>query len=179
VGTLHVIFIDAWDAAGNRDFCETYVLVQDQTGICAGPATGSIAGTISTETNEAVEGVDVAVSGPMSQNTLTNVSGSYLLNNLTAGGDYTVTPVLDANYLNGVSTFDLVLISRHILGVQLLDSPYKMIAADVNNSRSITTLDLIHVAPPDSGYRHGICKQHQLAFRPGKLQLPGTDQPVV
>jgi len=145
VGTSHVIFIDAWDGAGNRDFCETYVLVQDQTGICAGPATGSVAGTISTETNEAVEGVDVAVSGPMSQNTLTNVSGSYLLNNLTAGGDYTVTPVLDANYLNGVSTFDLVLISRHILGVQLLDSPYKMVAADVNNSRSITTLDLIQL----------------------------------
>ena len=26
------------------------------------------------------------------------------------GGDYTITPQLDANHLNGVSTFDLVLI---------------------------------------------------------------------
>jgi hypothetical protein len=32
-----------------------------------------------------------------------------------------------------------------ILGVTPLNSPYKMIAADVNNSRSITTLDLIQL----------------------------------
>jgi hypothetical protein len=38
-----------------------------------------------------------------------------------------------------------VLISKHILGVEQLGSPYKMIAADVNNSRSITTLDLIQL----------------------------------
>jgi hypothetical protein len=101
-----------------------------------------------------------------------------LLSNLTAGGDYTVTPVLDANYLNGVSTFDLVLIQRHILGVQLLDSPYKMIAADANNSQTITTSDIIMLRRLILSILT-ICKQHQLAFRPGKLQLPGTDQPVV
>ncbi|MDX2068050.1 MAG: T9SS type A sorting domain-containing protein, partial [Haliscomenobacter sp.] len=55
----------------------------------------------------------------------------------------TVTPQLDKNHLNGVSTFDLVLIQKHILGVTALNSPYKMIAADVNNSKSISTLDLI------------------------------------
>jgi hypothetical protein len=38
-----------------------------------------------------------------------------------------------------------VLIQRHILGVQPLGSPYKMIAADVNNSRTITTLDVIQL----------------------------------
>ena len=35
--------------------------------------------------------------------------------------------------------------SKHILGVQPLNSPYKMIAADVNNSQTITTLDLIQL----------------------------------
>jgi hypothetical protein len=52
---------------------------------------------------------------------------------------------LNANPLNGVSTFDLVLMSKHILGVQLLDSPYKRIAADVNRSNTITTLDMIQL----------------------------------
>ncbi|MCR9103050.1 MAG: T9SS type A sorting domain-containing protein, partial [bacterium] len=37
------------------------------------------------------------------------------------------------------------LISKHILGVDPLDSPYKRIAADANNSGSITTLDLIQL----------------------------------
>ncbi len=47
-----------------------------------------------------------------------------------------------SDYLNGVSTFDLVLINKHILGVELFDSPYKIIAADANNSKSVTTFDI-------------------------------------
>ena len=46
---------------------------------------------------------------------------------------------------NGVSTADLIVLQRHILGLEILDSPYKLLAADVNNSGSLTTLDLIHM----------------------------------
>lgn len=46
---------------------------------------------------------------------------------------------------NGVTTWDLVLISRHILGVQLLGSPYKIIAADANANQSVTTLDMVAI----------------------------------
>jgi hypothetical protein len=35
------------------------------------------------------------------------------------------------------------LIQNHLFGVQVIDSPYKLIAADVNNSKSITTMDLV------------------------------------
>ena len=38
-----------------------------------------------------------------------------------------------------------MLINKHIIQTQLLDSPYKMIAADANRSGSITTLDLIQI----------------------------------
>ncbi|MBX2891105.1 MAG: hypothetical protein KF734_09285 [Saprospiraceae bacterium] len=44
-----------------------------------------------------------------------------------------------------MTTFDLVLISRHILGLEPLDSPYKMIAADANKSNSITTFDVVEL----------------------------------
>ncbi|MFK7935243.1 MAG: T9SS type A sorting domain-containing protein, partial [Saprospiraceae bacterium] len=47
--------------------------------------------------------------------------------------------------LNGVTTFDLVTMRKHILGVQTLDSPYKLIAADINNSRSISTFDMVEL----------------------------------
>jgi len=47
--------------------------------------------------------------------------------------------------LNGVTTFDLVLISKHILGLDKLDSPYKHIAADVNRSGTITAFDLVQL----------------------------------
>jgi hypothetical protein len=85
------------------------------------------------------------VSGVVQQSIESDVFGAYAAEELVTGSDYTITPVLDENPLNGVTTFDLVLITRHILGVQLLDSPYKMIAADVNNSGTITTLDVIQL----------------------------------
>ena len=140
-GTL-VVEIWAWDGAGNSDFCETYILVQDNMGSCAG-AGPAVAGAINTEEDNAVEGVQVNLSG--NANATTTNTGDYQFADLVEGYDYTITPQLDEGYLNGVSTFDLVLISQHILGVAPLNSPYKMIAADVNNSESITTLDLIQL----------------------------------
>jgi hypothetical protein len=103
----------------------------------------NIAGTISTEGNANLQGASITLSGAASQNATTAANGGYSFVNLSKGGDFTVTPQLDKNHLNGVSTFDLVLIQKHILGVQALNSPYKMIAADANNSKSISTLDLI------------------------------------
>jgi hypothetical protein len=49
------------------------------------------------------------------------------------------------DYLNGVSTLDVVRITKHILGIEELQSPFQKIAADVNNSGTITTLDLIRI----------------------------------
>ena len=48
----------------------------------------------------------------------------------------------ETDVTNGISTLDIVQIQRHILGTQPLASPYKIIAADVNNSGSVTTLDM-------------------------------------
>lgn len=46
------------------------------------------------------------------------------------------------NWKDGVSTYDLVLISRHILGSDKLDG-YDQLAADVNHSNSVTTFDAV------------------------------------
>jgi len=59
--------------------------------------------------------------------------------------DFTITPLKDDNPLNGVTTYDLVLISKHILGIEPLGSPYRMIAADANKSNSITTFDIVEI----------------------------------
>jgi len=58
-------------------------------------------------------------------------------------GFWTVTPAKDGDPLNGVNVFDLIKISKHILGLQPLPSPYAMIAADFNKSGSITTFDMV------------------------------------
>ncbi len=65
--------------------------------------------------------------------------------NINTAGNYKVKPEKDDNPLNGVTTYDLVLISKHILGIEPLTSPYKMIAADANKSGSITTFDVVEL----------------------------------
>lgn len=60
-----------------------------------------------------------------------------------AGYQITITTTKDLNPLNGLSTFDLVLIQKHILGIQPLDSPYKIIAADANQDGQVTSYDIL------------------------------------
>jgi hypothetical protein len=48
------------------------------------------------------------------------------------------------NPLNGVSTFDLVLISKHLQGISAL-SGFKLLAGDANTSGSLTSFDIVEL----------------------------------
>jgi hypothetical protein len=142
--------VELWaqDKAGNAGYCTTYLLVQDPFGNCPnnGP-NASVSGAIKTEAGDGVEEVEVELSGnKIAGLRVTDGSGIFFFNNaVPLPGEFTLTPEKDANPLNGVSTYDLVLISKHILGLEPLGSPYKMIAADANLSNSITTLDIVEL----------------------------------
>jgi hypothetical protein len=147
--------VELWalDLYGNADFCETYILVQDNSGTCSAGSKASVSGALKTKTQDGVEGVEVVLDGtppnglpPLSVFGLTNSDGIYAFSNaIPLGSDYTITPFRDDNHLNGVSTFDIVLISKHILGTQPLTSPYDIIAADANKSNSVTTFDIVEI----------------------------------
>ncbi len=153
-----VVEIYAWDAAGNPyalqpdgstggpnyDFCETFVLVQNNLANC-GDSLGIAAGIVEREDEAPVAGVDVRLSGAPSASQLTADDGLYSFSGLQMGYDYTIAPFKDGDDHNGLSTYDIVLIGKHILGTQLLGSPYKLIAADVNRSGSVSTLDMIQL----------------------------------
>lgn len=151
-GAAVAVFVIAEDGAGNFDFCT--VMVNVQPGVDPSPCTeestdstgrAAIAGLITTMEDQLVEGVEVLLSGQDDGQMRTDLDGSYAFDHLQMGYDYSIAPRLDADPMNGVSTFDLVKITQHILGTSILDHPLLMIAADVNNSRSITTLDLIQL----------------------------------
>lgn len=138
--------VNLWvtDADGNQDFCSTFVVVQDNMFSCANGA--PLVGRIATLEDEAVEGVEVMLnSNAGDQTSTTNADGIFNFAGNSVGEDYTVTPSKDDDPANGVTTFDLVLISKHILGSTPLGSPYKIIAADANRSNSVTTFDLVEI----------------------------------
>ena len=132
------------DALGNQAFCETYIIIQDNMGICPGGGglTGTVTGNVSTETSDNILDVTVSLNGSTMLPINTNHGGMYTFPAMPVGGNYVVSPVKTNDYKNGVSTLDLVHIQKHLLGIKNLESPYKLIAADVNNSTTITAVDL-------------------------------------
>ena len=58
---------------------------------------------------------------------------------------FSIPLVSNDDLMRGVSTADLIKIQKHILDIELLTEPWQHIAADVDNSKSITTRDLIHL----------------------------------
>lgn len=141
---LVMVEVYAWDPAGNNTSCETFLFVQDNDNVCnGGQPTAAAAGSIETPAGAHVEEVEVNLSGQNGGWMVTGADGSFTFEGLVPGQDYTVTPSRDGDDLNGVSTFDLLLMNKHILGIQPFSTPYQIIAADVNNSGNVSTLDMI------------------------------------
>lgn len=134
------------DQAGNQDYCTITLILQDNANICPDNATNLIivSGRASSNGVSAknVE-VNLVSSKPELTKTIyTDNYGQYNLDKLEKGFDYTVSLSNDSDILNGVSTLDLVIIQRHILGLELLNEPQKIIAADADNSGRVTASDL-------------------------------------
>lgn len=100
----------------------------------------TVSGTLETPIGQKMDGFAIIVTGTENKIVYTT-SGDYSFT-LQAGGAYNIRPVdCTANPLNGVTTYDLLLMTRHIEGTELFDSPYRIIAADVDNSNSLETVD--------------------------------------
>ncbi|RMF25605.1 MAG: hypothetical protein D6765_10210, partial [Bacteroidetes bacterium] len=139
---MHTFEIFAIDTAGNFSSCTNTFILEDSAA-CA--QLQPLGGLIRTETGKPVNLVQVNLlvdSLPVSMDT-TGPNGTYQLGLPFGTTDYLVVPSKSINPLNGVTTFDMVLITKHILNVQPLDSPYKIIAADINASGRVTTFDLV------------------------------------
>ncbi len=131
------------DEAQLYSFCSATINITDNTNLCGTPRP-TIAGRIQTITGDMVEEVEVFMkgTGEMPAMITTDNSGAFEYQ-VEEGADYTIRPKKDKYPLNGVSTFDLVLMQKHILGLQAFDSPYNYIAADVNQSGSVTAFDMV------------------------------------
>ncbi|MBN8679690.1 MAG: hypothetical protein J0M29_15785 [Chitinophagales bacterium] len=96
-------------------------------------------------------GDTVRMTGPYGPGTDPNFWSNHIDGTLTyrwyiapeAGYTVEIVPFRNDNPLNGVTTYDLTLINKHILGLEPLNSPYKMLAADINQDGNITTFDVL------------------------------------
>ena len=76
---------------------------------------------------------------------ITGIDGKYSFEVEESLQEITITPEKNDRHRNGVTTLDLVKIQKHLLGRVILESPYLLIAADANNSQSVSAIDMIQL----------------------------------
>ena len=137
-----VVTFTATDPCGNEtSLTANYRIIDSGLGE---PSIATVTENLMTEENEMVALAEVEVDGFLNEVMMTSTDGYYHFDLMTTQ-NYAIAPSRNDDPLNGITTYDLVLMGRHILEISLLDSPYKMIAADVNESGSISALDLIEL----------------------------------
>ncbi len=135
-----------WNEAGTMilDSCNTADLdLRDPDDFCMDGLV--LFGHVENEDGLDVIGVEVSITNESMQPDTTDQRGEYLIEGLSTGTGYNIAPFDDLNHREGVSTLDLVMIQKHLLGKAKLNSPYKIIAADANKSGHLTALDLLEI----------------------------------
>jgi hypothetical protein len=141
--------VELWvrDKAGNTTFCETTITVLDNPiacpvilpKVCAAPCWNPDGNLPHAVFQQAWAYSDSQAYSRL----LPKLNGCGALDSIPGTPTFTLVPDCPDNPMNGISTFDLLLISKHILNVTTFDAPWKMLAADVNGSGSVTTFDIV------------------------------------
>jgi hypothetical protein len=144
----------SWDASDSeagrlKDWLDPAKLESDTLDGIENPVRGggTISGSVKTENGIGIANTRVQIlsTSGVTLTTLTDDLGNFSVDNLPMGETYEVGAGKADLYENGLSTLDMIRIQKHILALEELPTPYQKIAADVNNSGTITTLDLIQM----------------------------------
>jgi|GEM_PF-2677627 len=90
-----------------------------------------------------LEDIDMKLTGDWTATELTDQNGFYEFENLFPG-DFMICPERE-NDDPGVTVSDVVKIRRHLVLLEPFDTPYKYVAADVNESDYVSVADIIKI----------------------------------
>ncbi len=141
---IQEVEVQLTDALGRVVTTTATITVEDILGLCIA-GTAAITGRVVTQYGEAVEGVMLEILGANKAPEITGEDGLYTFADLDKHQEYEIIPHKDEDYTNGISTYDLLLISRHILEIERLESPYSILAGDANRSGTLTTADIVEL----------------------------------
>ena len=145
------------------------------------PEGGLIAGEVKTGFGASLKDVEIYYGDDPLFNayfgqTNTASDGSYGFEEVVHGRDYHITAYDNKDHRNGVSTLDLILIQKHILGLKPFESPLQWIAADANRSESLTARDLVELRKLILGLHEKLPRNTSWRFGNADA-LPSLDSP--
>lgn len=136
-----------WDEKFNFDYCNVTLSLLDNQGACGGSLSAPISGSLKF-IDKGINQANIHLSGAsntISKNLKTDNTGNYMFPNNPMYIDYELSASKNDDPLNGVSTLDLVMIQRHILGASKFTNAENVIAADVNGDAKISASDLVEL----------------------------------
>jgi hypothetical protein len=126
------------------NICKGEIEVRDSSDVCMNTIF-EITGTMNTPDGIGIPDYSLNLNGSGLDPTLSNEQGAYAFPMMPLGGSYIISTYNNNDIMNGITTLDLILIQRHVLGLAPFDSPYKYIAADINNNEKITGSDILEL----------------------------------
>ena len=134
----NALYIGYHTAKGN------YQIAMIDSGLAA-TALNTIIGKTITPAGKTIKNSTINFKGDGAGSDNTDSTGIYSIS--LSNGNYTILPTKnnEVNKTNGVTAIDLAITQAHVLGKALLNSPYKLIAADVNGDGKVTALDLVYM----------------------------------
>ncbi|MBL7774438.1 MAG: hypothetical protein JNK89_00460, partial [Saprospiraceae bacterium] len=181
------VFAEVWarDAAGNTAFLYTRLTVQNPGGCAFALLPDTISAGAGLPQGIGLEDVSWLVSASLPPGA--PVSTWELDQNLVLGADlfdgpaqdkiFEIQPSKDDNPLNGVTTYDAVLMLLDILQVQALGNPYKYLAADVNRDRRVNVADVVDLRKLVLGIYTELPDSPSWRFVPADYVFPFPNQP--
>lgn len=135
------------DEYGNQERCTVTFIVQDNADGCEdGTIKGKIIGSVKTEDGKSLEDAEIDVVASIdtfSGFDLTDADGRFAYGETPELLKYVLRPHYNSSPELGVTTLDIVMIQRHILGLSRFDNPYDIIASDVNGNEKVNSSDLL------------------------------------
>lgn len=148
-GFVQYVSLDMYvtDAFGNQDYCTVELVLYDNDDVCPNHSPdGTIKGGLRTATGKKINGANVryeAYEQIVVDSTLSNEQGRYVTDPTYDQVPYNVSVKKMDEVDEGVTSIDLVLIQRHILGFAEFQDPLQVIASDINGSNSVSSSDIV------------------------------------
>ncbi len=136
-----IVFVK--DESGNLAQCNARLDVDDPNGFCNNFTNNklTISGLIRSTDKKPMS--NVQVNEMIGHNiSASNTEGEYKLDNIQQSSSIELLPNYNLNWLQNLSTLDIIRIQKHILGVDLFTDPYEWIAADINKDGKVSTIDI-------------------------------------
>jgi hypothetical protein len=181
------VYLCVRDLAGNISKCKTSVILRDPNNNCfASLPAITILGKVTTETQKPLEGTTLNIfytgkedysRDQLQKYTLTDIGEYIVLFSYATNTSCTISFEKNDDPLNGVTTFDLALLSKHLLGIQSLTNPYKMIAADADKNGRLSNFDIVELRKLILGVYDNLPANQSWRFVYKAFNFPNPENP--